>query len=589
MWSVCFFLSLITFILTVLFTVYAKYDKKKFSISSINILIIGVFISSVIAFLPFYKHTFSSDGTLLKWFKTVLISIHHTIRIFIVDSDYESVKNVFGVLNGVLYNAYSGYLAVLYLIAPILSFGMVLSFFKNVAAYRRYIFCYNKDVYVFSRLNEKSISLGESISGMYKNSVIVYTGIQDQDEDNTVFINKAKKAGAICFKKDLMSVNFKIHSRDSHIKFFMISENESDNVKLALSVVENYKNRDKTWIYVVSDEFEGEVILSSIKTDKIKLRRISDVRTLVYSVLENTGHLLFEQALNVPEYENQKLISALVVGAGKYGSEMIKSLAWFGQMNGYRLEITAVDKRSDVKQRFCASCPELMDEKFNNQFYDTGEAQYRIDLNSDIDVETIDFYNFINRIKHITYIFVDVGDDEFNIRTAIKLRSYLLKNGKSPRMQVVVHNPEKTKVLKGITNHSGQSYDIDFVGDLNSLYSVGCIIDSALEEEALLRHKKWGNEADFWKYEYNHRASIASALHRRMKALCKVPGIDKNPEERTETERLNLRIMEHRRWNAYMRSEGYTYSPIRNNLAKTHNCLVTYDNLSDKEKAKDDD
>ena len=47
--------------------------------------------------------------------------------------------------------------------------------------------------------------------------------------------------------------------------------------------------------------------------------------------------------------------------------------------------------------------------------------------------------------------------------------------------------------------------------------------------------------------------------------------------------------MEHRRWNAYMRSEGFTYAEKRNNLAKTHNCLVTYDDLSLEEKAKDDD
>ena len=182
-----------------------------------------------------------------------------------------------------------------------------------------------------------------------------------------------------------------------------------------------------------------------------------------------------------------------------------------------------------------------------------------------------------------------MGNDEKNIRTAIKLRTLLLKKGKAPRIQAVVSNTDRKNALEGITNHSGQSYDIDFVGDVESLYSVGCIIDSELEAEALSRHLKWGKEEDFWRYEYNHRSSVASALHRRMKVICNIPGVDKIPQERTETERLNLRMMEHRRWNAYMRSEGFTYAEKRNNLAKTHNCLVTYDILTPEEKAKDDD
>lgn len=38
-----------------------------------------------------------------------------------------------------------------------------------------------------------------------------------------------------------------------------------------------------------------------------------------------------------------------------------------------------------------------------------------------------------------------------------------------------------------------------------------------------------------------------------------------------------------------MRSEGYVYNETRNDLAKAHNCLKPFSELSEKEQMKDDD
>ena len=118
-------------------------------------------------------------------------------------------------------------------------------------------------------------------------------------------------------------------------------------------------------------------------------------------------------------------------------------------------------------------------------------------------------------------------------------------------------------------------------------------MDSDVEAIALSRHMKWGEEKDFWRYNYNYKSSIASAIHRKMKSLCGIPGVDKEPKDRTEEELWNLRILEHNRWNAYMRSEGYIFGGTversgRNDLAKMHNCLVPFDVLPLYEQEKDD-
>ena len=77
-----------------------------------------------------------------------------------------------------------------------------------------------------------------------------------------------------------------------------------------------------------------------------------------------------------------------------------------------------------------------------------------------------------------------------------------------------------------------------------------------------------------------------------MKIHCGVPGIDKNKDERTDTERYNIRVLEHKRWNAYMRAQGYIYSgskdkSSRNNLGKMHHDLVVFEELSEEDKLKD--
>ena len=79
-----------------------------------------------------------------------------------------------------------------------------------------------------------------------------------------------------------------------------------------------------------------------------------------------------------------------------------------------------------------------------------------------------------------------------------------------------------------------------------------------------------------------------------MKKKCAVAGIEKAPADRTNDELWGIRRLEHARWNAYMRSEGYSYGGTterrgRNDLGKLHNCLVTFDELPLKEQEKDDD
>ena len=535
-------------------------------------------------FLPIYNEIFTSGP--LHYIKVLLLSIHNSIRLFIVDGEFTIVLEHLVSMEGWVTTVYSVFAAVIFVVAPVLTFGVVLSFFKNMSAYRRYFIGFFKNVYIFSELNDKSLALAESIKKNGKNRLLIFTDVFDNNEESSYeLIERAREIGAICFKKDIQNINFKFHHKGSALSFFAIGEDESENIDQSLKLISEYKNRNNTNLYVFSSSTDSELLLSSSDKGQVKVRRINDIRSLINRILYDDGMTIFESARSNGE---DKTISAVVVGLGQHGTCMVKALPWFCQMDGYKICVDAFDQEKDAESKFVSQCPELMSPKYNGTKIE-GEAQYKINIHSGVNVETAAFAESIMGLTDTTYVLVALGTDEANIKTASYLRMLYERMGCKPIIQAIVFNSGEKEALNGINNYRGQTYDIDFIGDLKTSYSEEVIIDSELEAAALARHLRWGKEEDFWKYEYNYRSSIASAIHKKMKVLCQMPGIEKEVRDRSDAELWALRKIEHRRWNAYMRSEGYCFAPERNDLAKTHYCLVPFDELSESDKMKDDD
>jgi len=572
-----------------------KYKKGVWSTPS-RILFIGVILSAVLLFLPVYLNNFKSNNCGI--FEAILISVYDMIRLFIVDGEFEFVISSITNVSPMIFKGYTILFSILFVLAPILTFGFVLSFFKNISAYKRYITSYNSDVFIFSELNEKSLTLAKSLEEKKgKDRLFIFTDVFEKEEEQSYeLVEKAKELGAICFKKDIVTIDFSFHSKKSELNFFAIGEDQTENTDQALQIVEKLKHRDNTNLYVFSTQIESELILASAYNDsdedfKIKVRRVNEVQSLIARNLYEKGYeKIFKSAYD--DGSDTKKINAVIVGMGQHGKEMTKALAWFCQMDGYLAEINSIDKDPLAGERFASDCPELME--FSGKLDIKGENRYTINIHSGFDVDSISFDKLIKSLPRTTYVLVALGNDEKNISVAIKLRTLFAQVGYNPVIQTVVYSSDKKEALAGIVNFKGQEYNIDFFGDMKTSYSEAVILGSDVESEALKRHLKWGRESDFWRYNYNYKSSIASAIHRKMKILCGIPGVEKNPQDRTESELWGLRILEHCRWNAYMRSEGYIYGGTteksgRYDLAKMHNCLVPFDELSLAEQEKDDD
>ena len=588
-WNICLIISIVILSVAVIYAVYAL-SKSRYvgGLTPFYALFAGVFLAVFIGMIPMFAVMLHGEkGFLLK---LGMFDFLQTLQVFTINVGADLILDNINKSATAISNVYSTYMTCLFFVAPILTFGFLISLFKNAVAGIAFRLHYRKDVYAFSELNEKSLILAKSIKNKFRNALLVFANVDnEEDAEISELIESAKELKAIVFRKDILSVDFKKHSKESEVSLFAIGENESENTIQALKLIDKYNQRKNTGLYVFSSGTEGEMLLANARGGELKIRRVNEIRALIYRFLYDEGYKLFESA--VQSEDGKKAITAVIAGLGKYGTEMLKALSWYCQMDGYTVEIHAFDRDELAEDKFAALCPELMSEKYNGVSI-PGESEYTIQIHSGTDVRTKTFSEKMNEIGNVSFVFVCLGDDTDNINQAANIRMLCERMGSNPVITTVVYSSEEKEAIEDITNYRGQPYGIKAIGDLESSYSEEILVGSELEKLALERHLKWGKEDEFWQYEYNYRSSMASAIHLKARIACGIPGADKaesdlNPEERDIIEHL-----EHRRWNTYMRSEGYVYSgspekSSRNDLAKMHHDLVDFDSLTEEDKRKD--
>ena len=398
-------------------------QKKKTGIAKpISIIFAGMLLAVYIGIFPGnYVSANYSDNDFIRFTETFFISIADLIQVFTANNNVkELLETIRSHESFFLQQAYIFTMSIMCTVAPLLTIGTLISILMSLSAGRRYLFSFFKAVYIFSELNDRSIVLASDIKNNHPNSMIVFTDVVDhEDETSLELSNRAKSIGAILFKKDILTPKFHMHRKKAEMLFFIIGDNEAENIEHSLILIERYKNRENTRLYIFSSTRESELALTGVDKGKLKVRRINEVQSLIYRTLYEKGEKLFGNAI---ESDGTKNINAVVLGMGNYGTEMVKALAWFCQMDGYRLTIHAFDKDPYAESRFKALCPDLMSDKYNGVSKE-GESNYTIKIHSQIDVDTSEFLDILKTISPATFVFVSLGSDEENVKTAVNMRA----------------------------------------------------------------------------------------------------------------------------------------------------------------------
>lgn len=614
MWNTCFFsaVGVLGVTVCVLIMLCASGGRKRKSVNTLHILFAALFISTLLLLLPAYYHSYSQD--MLGGAKSVVSAVQKSIQVFAAKDVFDVVYSSLDKVPEGIRKAYCALSLAVQFIAPILSFGFLLSFFKNLYSHLRYILLFWKEVHVFSELNGKTVVLAESILDDFfekqKNKkrivrffgtrfltpVVVFTDVVEKKKgEQYEYAEIARTMGAVLFKKDMSFINFGFPFPKRRMKFYLISDDENEKVRHAAHIIKAY-DRLNVSLYLFSDDIRSDKFLASQSIREMKAVRINDVQSLVYHDLYNHGERLFEHAT---EYNNNT-VSVVIIGMGRYGTEVFKALSWYCQIPGYDLKINIFDMDKSTEEKLFASCPELM--KMNRNTV-AGEAHYDITVHSGIDVNTYEFVKRMREIGDATYVFVGLGDDGKNISVSEKARSIYagINSAAMPIIETKIYSSDIKEQMKADNNS-----EINMIGDLQSFYSVDTVINSRLADMGLDVHLRYVNRSalsdekaaaaelrKFWCNEYNFRSSVAKAMHEHLRVrlaesglMDTIPGQDKKWEDRNAEEKLAIGKVEHVRWNAYMRSEGYVCAP-KNHLAKQHHNLVSVFELSDDDLRKD--
>ena len=499
--------------------------------------------------------------------------------------------------------------------------------------------------YVFSELEANSVRMARSIHQQRQEQQA-----RGEEPDTCVFIflrtrrNKADEK----LLKDLQELNYHLYPLDEarflhwkqrrkrELRFFFLSENTDENFERMNDFLEVIPQKDlflpdphapadtfRQELYLLSETESAPMLIGHLrdilyeeipvgepntngipeaKKEKVKLDVFRSTELVLLDRFRATSYdLLKERPLHGHVVDDK--LNILVLGFGKIGREFFRAASHMGVIHNCTTSFTLCDiEIKDKLDRFRSQCPEL--ENSVNFSY------------KKLDAETDQLEKLVGSTDY-HYIVVALGDDERNIRVASRLkRFYRLLHWKRATRQSTCNQPQICVNIEDAIKHaytedlwtSKLSWDrsLHVFGGLDQVFTCKVLMPRDLWKAAHWLHRELSRpatpadapppaEADHWG-EYERRSSIACAAH----AACYAAKVGTPYLEKLarwdEVDYQSFIDTEHRRWMAYVRSEGMRkvskkvvdeyFGPLKNRHAdiqgKLTPCLVdTKDELQD--------
>lgn len=606
-WMICFSLSVIFILIGFSVFMYMRNRGRDCA----RYLGAGVFAASVAVCFPV---KLMDDS----WPFALFMSVSHSIRMFVVDTGMSDITGELDpqMLGGLFY-FYKTAVCLLYILAPIFTVGLVLRYFSNFFERFRLMAKSGQDLYIFSELNERSLSIARNIHKMVESrsgrAGIVFCKSSDKDDINVELEDSARRIQAVFLSREMDKVRPRAQKRS--VSYFQVSENEEENVENTLHQIDRFTgvsyqklsrriDQEKISIYCYSTNAEAEVLIDARDKEELRVVLMDEVRDAVYEQI--TQHPLYANLNPVKAGEGREKICLLIAGGGKTGIEFLKAAAWCGQMNSFDLEIHMVDVKGNlILKKLRSECPELVSEGRN--------GNYDIHIHKG-NIFSARMEKLLDGIDGISYCVSALGDDEDNIRAGIMLRKYFYMRGcaESPIICAYVRSDRKKRAVwemyEKMRNKKRMYYNIIPFGNYGSNFGRQTEAAFLAEYMGLGVHFHYYNLDSgstkkecqaalqgYYAKQGNRRSSIANGIHIPYKlwemglGILRVPqgGLEKQLydtyitpvdfRKETEGRRQPFYDLEHVRWMAYERGEGWRLATKgSSNISDIRACYEEY-------------
>ena len=587
-WKICFAMAILFAVAgTAVYIICRKQGASR-----IQYLGAGVFLASVAMCFPVMNMQ-ENVGIALA------MCISHSIRMFVVDTGADDILSMLTRdMLGSMLLPYKILAATLYLLAPVFTLGVVLQYFSNTFERLRMRLKKKDDLYIFSELNTRSLEIATDMWSCAKKAgrrlEIVFCCSDKKDSVNTDQEKSARKLNAVLLPEEIIHV--RLNSQKRRVNYYIISEDDDANVDQTLKMIHDMTGgsawytkqrlcQKNVTLHCYATNAEAEILLDAKDKQDLRVVLVDEVRDAVY-----------EQLYEYPLYTNQmqtggtkqKILTLLILGGGKAGYEFLKAAVWSGRMISCELDIHLVDlEGTQLKDRLEAECPELLPD----------EGNYQICIHEG-DIFGSTMQRELDALGQVDYCVSALGDDETSIRAAVWMRRHFCAKAgyTKPFICAYVQSSAKKMAVSELSENTRRktslSYDIVPFGCGGAYY--GNESDAAFVLEYLglgvqSHYFRLNRESDaesrryavqkFYEKQGNRRSSIANGMHISTKLWEMGYGILRVPENGeelecyrrcvkpvdfaeilaslSETERAAYYNLEHERWMAYVRTEGW--------------------------------
>ncbi|MCI8284603.1 MAG: hypothetical protein HFE90_04960 [Firmicutes bacterium] len=220
----------------------------------------------------------------------------------------------------------------------------------------------------------------------------------------------------------------------AYVSFFLIKEDEKENLKDFLKLIELCREITDTEIkiYVFSSSDVARMVLDSVNANGAEVILIDPVELAAWSLMEKRPLYYAKDRLHDEE------IKVTIIGRGPSIPILIKTVSWCGRMRHCRMKLNMIGNdmakvETELKLRNPGLFTQTMEENLDMRERGLIVPELYLPLRLtrshyyQADTSTEEFEIALNKCLDSNYIIIDESDDEETLRTAMTVRAHFIR------------------------------------------------------------------------------------------------------------------------------------------------------------------